>query len=165
MIAKWGCLGTDFSQSVYAHASVTTFENIYQWSKTQDVGPQLVVGQFRHSGSSFLLYRCQRYNTCFFKSTWTCVAFSTCYTTVLFLSSVFSHVPSKIEHKMKMCNRKLIYRLICNIDKSAKVCYSHNVVGIHTIRFETDTHWPVSVSKRTKYFGNGCPFQKRTSVS
>ena len=66
---------------------------------------------------------------------------------------------------MKMCNCKLIYRLICNIYQSAKVCYSHNVVGIHTIRFETDTHCPVSVSKRTKYFGNGYPFQKRTSVS
>ena len=40
-----------------------------------------------------------------------------------------------------------------------------DIQGIHTIRFETDTRWPVSVSKRTKYFGNGYPFQKRTSVS
>ena len=45
----------------------------------------------------------------------------------------------KMEHIMKMCNCNLIYRLICNIDKSAIVCYSYNVVGIHTIHFETDT--------------------------
>ena len=40
----------------------------------------------------------------FLQVTWTCVAFSTCYTTVLFLSSVFSHVPSSHLYVTRSCH-------------------------------------------------------------
>ena len=40
----------------------------------------------------------------FLQVTWTCVAFSTCYTTVWFLSSVFSHVPSSHLYVTRSCH-------------------------------------------------------------
>ena len=40
----------------------------------------------------------------FLQVTWTCLAFSTCYTTVWFLSSVFSHVPSSHLYVTRSCH-------------------------------------------------------------
>ena len=140
-----------FLHCVPSHVSLTYLMLICPWMP-------FLLYKYSHAYSKHLYMR--RFSLFVFSSVGHLIYLKVSWSWLTF-AAIFSYKPFFISVDPKYLSKNGAY----NEDVQLQPYFYIDIQGIHTIRFETDTHWPVSVSKRTKYFGNGYPFQKRTSVS